>query len=433
MGNWPAKTGQRGEATLNMLPTDPEAIISLLSNRTTPSETLAAIRAAYRDRFDSPDIQAALAAHRTSKQALLRHLAASSSKAVRLALARNPNTPADIMGELAVDSHQPVRVAVAKSKSTPVSVLMDMAQAEPTAQVAKVLAGNSALRSTTEGQALAERLAEDGNARKRPRPASVKVRVDELFASNPTRKQLDALKSDKSASVRWAAVIRGYELGAFPPEAAVNLIRETPQARQVLEARWHETKNLRIADVMIEAGSDHILATAIRNDEITDPVRIEAIVHARLPASCWAIATTMKLTPELLRYLSLVPSFSWEVWDPLPAEDLRVGMVFTPIPNTSFPLGHVACHTQVIVALHPLTPRDVLDRLVKARSRYVRAALAERPFENGLERLAADKEPEVRAAVARSSGLTPAIRTLLEGDADPLVRAALLENPASRS
>ena len=416
-----------------MLPSDPNAIVALLRDPMIPIDTLTAIRADYRDRFDVPDVQAALAAHKTSKQALLRHLAASDSKAVHLALAKNRNTPEEVLAELARNSHQAVRVAVASNKSTPLPVLLAMAQADPTAQVAKALAQNAALQSTEEGRAVTEHLAADVDARKPPKRATVKDRVAGLFASSPSRRELEALRNDSAATVRWAAIIRGYELGIFSLDMAGDFIRETPQARPLLEERWKETKDPRIADVMIAAGSDQLLAAAVGNGEISDPVQLEGIVLGKLVAACWAIATTVDLTADLLRYLSTVPSYSWEVWDPVSPESLRPGMVFTPIPNSSYPLGHVACHTQVIVALHPLTPPDILDRLVKARSRHVRAALAERPFSEGLDRLAHDKEPDVRAAVASSDGLTPDLRDILSNDPDPRVQDALRENPAGRA
>jgi hypothetical protein len=408
-----------------MLPDEPASIVALVTSRSTPSETLSAIRAEYRDRFDRPEIQAALAAHKTSKQTLLRHLATSDDKAVRLALAKNRNTPGDVLAELASDTQQGIRVAVAKNVSTPPDVLLVMATTEPTAQVAAALAGNASLASTRDGQAALEDLTTDIAARKPPKRASVKDRVESIFSSPHTPEELNTFRSDGSANVRWAAVIRGYELEIYPIAEVAELIRTTPQARPLLEERWRETGDPRIADAMIEAGSDETLAIAIKNGVINDPIQLEAIVLARLVAACWAIATTVELDEHLLRHLAAVPSYSWEVWDPVSPESLRPGMVFTPIANASYPLGHVACHTQAIVASHPLTPPDVLERLVKARSRHVRVALAQRPYEAGLERLARDKEPEVRAAVAVSTGLTPELRTLLQSDPDPLVQSAL--------
>ena len=413
-----------------MLPDEPASIVALLTSRTTPSETLSEIRAEYRDRFDLPEIQAALAAHKTSKQTLLRHLATSDDKAVRLALAKNRNTPGDVLREVASDAQQAIRVAVAKNVSTPPDVLLMMATAEPTAQVATALAGNASLASTPDGQAAIENLTTGIAARKPPKRARVKDRVESIFSSAHAPEELNTLRSDGSAHVRWAAVIRGYELETYPIAEIAELIRATPAARHLLEERWRATGDPCIADAMIEAGSDETLAAAIKDGVIKDPIQLEAIVLAKLVAACWAIATTVELDEHLLRHLAAVPSYSWEVWDPVSPESLRPGMVFTPIANSHYPLGHVACHTQAIVASHPRTPLDVLERLVKARSRHVRVALAQRPYEAGLERLARDKEPEVRAAVAASSGLTPELRAVLQGDPETLVQAALGGNRA---
>ena len=415
-----------------MLPSDPRAIIALLDSRRTAPETLVEIRAAYRDRFDAADVQAALAAHRTSKHVLLRHLAGSDARGVRLALAQNPNTPADVLGKLALDPLQAVRVAVATHASTPSDVLLAMAQSTPTAQVARVLADSAALRSTAAGRAAAARLAGELAASPSPKRATVKERVAALFASTPTRRELDALRNDGAANVRWAAVIRGYELGVCSLEVVAALFCETPQSRQLLAERWQETKDPRLIDVMIDAGCVNQLATAVRNGEITDPVHLEGIILAKLVEVCWAIATTVELDAVLLRYLSTVPILSRaEFYE----EDLPKGpgiVVVDMSQSTGYQPCVVQYHTQVIVALHPLTPPDVLDRLVKARSRHVRVALAQRPFDEGLERLARDEEPTVRAAVAASPGLTIALRNQFGEDSDPQVQAALRRNPAGR-
>jgi len=403
--------------------TDAEAkrAIDLLGARSTPSETLAEIRAAFRDRFDLPDVQAALAAHASSGQPLLRHLSTSEERPVRLALARNRNTPEDVLAVLAADAAQEVRAGVAANPSTPLPVLLAMVDAAPTAKVTQALRRNRRLQG--EGRAVLDRLP----APQKPKRKSVREHVEEVLAGHRDG-ELAALREDPGATIRAAAHVRSVVLGEITPEQCAECARDNNQAKPLLREQWAAGQDARVLETLILSKSDSFVASVIREGTPLDPVLIESIVMARLPEACWEIANRLPLDATLLRHLAAVPSYGIDLYvTTVDFDDEQpVGVVVSP--GTPYPLdAHVTHHTQILVALHPETPDDVLDRLVTARSRYVRAALAERPYVAGLERLARDKEAVVRMAVARQESTPSPLLAELSADGDAEVRAAALD------
>jgi len=100
-------------------------------------------------------------------------------------------------------------------------------------------------------------------------------------------------------------------------------------------------------------------------------------------------------------------------------------------PGEIYNDGFITCYPQVVVALHPLTRPETLKKMRKARSKYVRAALAQRPDLEALPGLAKDKESSVRVAVAAQTATPADILEALAMDAEREVRAAVQANTSA--
>jgi hypothetical protein len=330
------------------------------------------------------------------------------------AIARNPSTPSESL-KLLSTQHADVRAAVAGNPSTPHDLLVALAR-DKAKSVRAAIVSNPAAPEDVRSAAL--ELNESTQAKK----PSVAERVESIYQDRLDTEDLQALLADKAMGIRIAAAVRGAELGILTPEESARLLKKEPQnngARQV-HARWSTTGDSTLFQVMF-AGRFEDQLTAIAQDPETPIEMVRTLFEAKIPGVAWFFATREEVTAEELDTLSTAPSHSYPMWSE--PEALSPGEIYND--------GFITCYPQVVVALHPLTPPETLKKMRKARSKYVRAALAERPDLDALPGLAKDKEASVRLAVAAQTATPAEILEALAMDPEKEVRAAVHANASS--
>jgi hypothetical protein len=439
-----ASSSESPESVLLVLAEDDTAIVraKVAENPNTPPELLAAMAQDPDDwvqmavaanpntpvaillafaQVDSSNIRQGLGANpRTPSEVLSRILAVQmedprmSAPWQLMGLARNPSTPAESLRLLSTQ-HVDVRSAVAGNPSSPPDLLSSLAR-DKAKSVRTAVASNP---STPEDVRSA---VQEAMASARSKKPSVAERVESIFEEGLDPEGLQALLADKAMGIRIAAAVRGAELGILTPEESARLLKKEPQnngARHV-HARWSTTGNSTLFQVML-AGRFEDQLTEIAQDPETPIEMVRTLFEAKIPGVAWFFATREGVTAEELDTLSTAPSHSYPMWSE--PESLRPGEIYND--------GFITCYPQVVVALHPLTRPETLKKMRKARSKYVRAALAQRPDDEALPLLAKDKESVVRAAIAAQPATPVELLEVLAMDPEREVRAAIHTNPSA--
>lgn len=174
----------------------------------------------------------------------------------------------------------------------------------------------------------------------------------------------------------------------------------------------------------LELKADRVLAHLIRYGEADRGLLLQ-ISQAGLAQATWEMVQKVKLDGELLSALVTVPSWSVESR----SEPDLVNLAYPDAVDqgdewTTF-------HTQYVAATHPDTPAEAVATLAKAKSAFVRAALAARTdlAPTLVAKLAKDKDASVRAAAAANPVCPERALTALAADLDPEVRTAAATSP----
>lgn len=404
---------------LDALAQDPGDVVrvAVATNANTPTATLLALA-----QVDSSSILEGLSGNPSMPPDVLSQILAVLMEDPRtrsfpwrlLRIARNPSSPVESLRILSKE-HADVRSAVARNPSAPHDLLVTLAR-DKAKSVRAAVASNPAAPEDVRSAAL-----ELNNSTQAKKP-SVAERAESIFQERLDPEGLQALVTDKAMGIRIAAAVRGAELGILTPEEAARLLKKEPQnngARQV-HARWSTTGDSTLFQVML-AGRFEDQLTAIAQDPETPIEMVRTLFEAKIPGVAWFFVTRDGVTAEELDTLATAPSHSYPMWSE--PESLRPGEIYSD--------GFITCYPQVVVALHPLTRPETLKKMRKARSKYVRAALAERPDLEALPSLAKDKEASVRQAVAAQALTPPAILDTLAMDPEREVRAAAHANSNS--
>ena len=440
-----ASNSESPASVLTVLSEDGNATVraKVARNLSTPPELLAAMA-------QDPDegVQMDVAANPNTPLAILDAFAQVDSSNIREGLSRNPNTPPEVLSRILTVRMEDPRTranpwwltAIARNPSTPAESLWLLSTQH--ADVRSAVAGNPScppdlIRTLARDKAKSVRTAvasnpaapqdvsssaQEANASARSKKPSVADRVDAIFQEDLDDQQLQLLLEDDAMGIRIAAAVRGAELGILTPEDCARLLRKEPQnngARQV-HARWSRTRDNILFQVML-AGRFEDQLTAVAQDPETPIETVRILFEAKIPGVAWFFATREGVTAEELDALSTAPSHSYPMWSE--PESLRPGEIYND--------GFVTCYPQVVVALHPLTRAETLRKMRKARSKYVRAALAQRPDQEALPGLAKDKEVSVRVAVAAQAATPAEILEALAMDPEREVRAAVHANPSA--
>ena len=440
-----ASSSESPESVLLVLAEDDNATVrtKVAENSNTPPELLAAMAQDPNDwvqmavaanpntplaillafaQVDSSNIRRGLGVNpRTPSEVLSRILAvqmedprASANPWQLMGIARNPSTPAESLRLLSTQ-HVDVRSAVAGNPSSPPDLLSSLAR-DKAKSVRTAVASNP---STPEDVRSA---VQEAIASARSKKPSVAERVESIFEEGLDAEGLQALLADKAMGIRIAAAVRGAELGILTPEESARLLKKEPQnngARHV-HARWSTTGDSTLFQVML-AGRFEDQLTAIAQDPETPIEMVRTLFEATIPGVAWFFATRDGVTAEELDTLATAPSHSYPMWSE--PESLRPGEIYND--------GFVTCYPQVVVALHPLTRPETLKKMRKARSKYVRVALAERPDLEALPSLAKDKESVVRAAIAAQPATPVELLEVLAMDPEREVRAVVHANSSA--
>ena len=151
------------------------------------------------------------------------------------------------------------------------------------------------------------------------------------------------------------------------------------------------------------------------------PELLRRLIVEKVPGAAWYFVKREEITPDELDALATAPSHSFQYF--AEPDNLSVGQIYAD--------SRITCYPPVVVALHPLTRPGTLVKMRKARSKYVRVALAQRPDQGALAALAKDKEVLVRSAVAAQTATPTEILDALAVDSESMVRDAVLSNPAT--
>jgi len=358
-------------------------------------------------------VQRSVAANPRAPAEVLEMLGASEGEWIREAVASNPSAPVDVLKVLAKDQKTPVRLAVASNPQTPLDVLVLLTND-------KIGGVRNAVRTHPNMPAsMASEVAK----------SDADTKVDRILATTEPR-ELDPFLDDSAMRVRYMAWMRRLELGDMTlDDINVQLVGGTATTvknewlRRAAESGI--TASDELVSLIVAIGDDDYLSRGVGWGLRLNEERLVALVSDRtFKRTAWAVASgDQPLTEPVLRALASASSFSIPNDFSLSVE-LPVGVIATT--------GYISYHPQILVALHPDTPQDVLDKLRKARSKYVRAAILDRPDTtlDNLRTASKDKEPTVRVAVARHPLADEQILMHLALDGDASVRDAVREHPA---
>ncbi len=244
------------------------------------------------------------------------------------------------------------------------------------------------------------------------------------------------LLGDKSIGIQVAATLRAAELGLISFVEAATFITKNSPSSTAPKNRWIEARmgafesqgNAEYLDLVLELRGDQVLADKIHSaPEAFTPELVLKISKAHLPITNWTIILRYDLTPELLDELAETPSWSYETYGASPTS-LEFGQWKTETTS-----GYrVVSYPQAVVAMHPLSRSETLEKLKKSRSQYVRGVLLNRPdfaTPEDFKKAAKDKDSYVRCIVAAHEKVPLEILEILAGDKDDQVRNLAAANP----
>ena len=280
-----------------------------------------------------------------------------------------------------------------------------------------------------------------GNAKvlkEKKKSTSVQGRIEQLLEWEISQSDFEELLADKSIGVKTAANMRAAERGLITFKEAVSFIEkfapQTSQAKnQWLEFRMEEyrkTKSEVYLDLIISLKGDEQLSRLIEDKEFAvDKDQFMKILKAHLPLTNWIIATTRELNAEILDEIALTPSWSYDLFGQASGD-----LIFGQWEVQTTHGYRIASHPQAIAARHPLTRPETLVKLKSAKSKYVRGVILERPefsTPEDLAKAAKDKDAYVRSLVAAHERVDLQILEKLASDRDPEVRKCAVANPKS--
>ena len=334
------------------------------------------------------------------------------SEWIRETVASNTSAPADVLKVLAKDKKTPVRLAVASNPQTPLDVLLLLTN-DKTAGVRNAVRAHPNMPTS-----MASEVAK----------SDADTKVDRILATTEPR-ELDPFLDDSAMRVRYMAWMRRLELGdATLDDIEFQLVggtATTVKKEWVRRAAEREsTAPDELVSLIVAIGGDEFLARAVDwGLRLKEERLIEVLADRSFKRTAWAVASgDQPRTEPVLRALASASSFS------IPEESALSVVCPVGVIGTN---GYLSYHPQILVALHSDTPMDVLDKLRKARSKYVRAAILDRP-DTTVENLRAaskDKEATVRVAVARHALADEDILMRLALDPNAPVRDAVREHP----
>jgi hypothetical protein len=398
--------------------------------------------------FENPDIdKEGLATIYLSRQSIepkhIPYLIGSKHVYVRERIAAIRPLPMEFQKNLVKDKSASVRASFAMNPTADPELLMGLL-GDKSVTVLSALQHQEYWDTDTNSQksyAGRENLiaAASGNAKtleSKTKTKSVAGRSEALQDQVIDKEQYAELMKDKSIGIQTSATLRAAELGIISfKEAATFVAKHAPQTTAP-KNRWVELRmekfrkdnNEAYLDLVIELQGDQILAMLFIEDDFTlTEKQILKIAKAHLPITNWNLAKKVTLTPELLNELAETPSFSYDTFGTL-EENLEFGR-WAGETTSGY---RVASYPQAIAANHPETPRETLEKLKKSRSKYVRGVIFSRKDITTAEDVKAaskDKDAYVRCLVAKHELVTLPILEKLASDKDPEVRKLACEHP----
>lgn len=346
-----------------------------------------------------------------------RALAKDKSARVRERLAENPDADPEVLMELVNDKSVSVLAALAKEN------YWDYESGQLLSFVGREQIREAVTKST-------EKVKEASKTK------TVEGRSEALQSEVIDQARYQELLGDKSIGIQVAATLRAAELGLITFVEAATFITKNSPSSSAPKNRWIEARmsafesegKAEYLDLVLELRGDQVLADKIHNaPEAFTPELVLKISKAHLPITNWTIILRYDLTPELLDELAETPSWSYETYG-ASSTPLEFGQWETET-NSGY---RVVSYPQAIVAMHPLSRRETLEKLKKSRSQYVRGVLLNRPdfaTPEDFKKAVKDKDSYVRCVVAAHEKVPIELLEILAGDKDDQVRNLAASNP----
>ncbi|MCX6459103.1 MAG: hypothetical protein NTZ03_02220 [Actinobacteria bacterium] len=330
--------------------------------------------------------------------------------------AGNGNTPPERLAELAKSKSAKVRLLIAARTDAPLDSLTSLA-ADKSAAIRREVALN-----TSCPQVARDILADDKtwDVREALTPGAI-------YSAVLTSEDVTSLLKQRIAELRLKGAMRAFELGLLSEASLRNRLPVSGRTISWVQERAYSTLSEPLRAVLgtleLQPGYRIVIP------ETPGKVPIKRGSKGMDTHKAWDLASNPSATADELALAATAPSHShveyeWDEQAPDVPGQIRASGVTWEVGGDS-----VTRFPQILVALHPNTSADTLILLRKARSKHVRAALAQRPDLHALPILVRDKDPLVRRAVAEQEACPVELLAVLSLDPDIAVRSAASVHP----
>ncbi|MDR2323280.1 MAG: HEAT repeat domain-containing protein [Microbacterium sp.] len=400
-----------------------------------------------------------LADNRHTPHAMLMALAQGDDTDLRFRVGRNASTPESIVRTLASDRLARVREGVASNTNVPLDVLERLAE-DSSVVVSRAAMLNSAW--TRKSRPSSTEALPSGTTPSVSTPGEL-VPVDVHPSTELVAGALE-ISQDRSLHGTPGRVLASVLRAALEGEGGSSLDYYLPEASRM----WGRT--LHLPSAVSQGVPPEVLADLVGNHR---PAFIRRTAAWVLPIADTAVRQML--------FADADPQIRWDALERSMSEpDSKIGEVLTALAGSrkariEFVAGGLSSHERwqtpteyndqvtLLLASHPATPSEALDKLVGEKSAEVLVALAAHPALSAesmdvlcekmtsartvasrilfaesahrplaaLEAFAADKRDELRAAVARNPATPASLLSQLAQDTSTRVQAEVMANPST--
>ena len=255
------------------------------------------------------------------------------------------------------------------------------------------------------------------------------------FAPIPESELLNAAaNSDQRDRIFACLLVRAAQLGLIPPSQLVD--KENRSCMNRVEGAtlsyvvnpFFETFDDLNFEIIKQLGQLHKLFGHYDLTRLS-PTQVLTLIECDEAYFNWKVATKYPLTSEILTALSTSPAYRHSTYSDK-KEGLKLSFGEWAFYSSS---GYrVESHPAAIVAIHPLTPAEVVQKISKSSNQYLRGLFIEdeRLFsEEALKKGVKDKSEYVRSLVASHPKTSIEMLEQLASDKSAEVRSAVANNP----
>ncbi len=256
------------------------------------------------------------------------------------------------------------------------------------------------------------------------------------FAPTSESELLDAAaNSDQRDRIFACLLIRAAQLGLIPPSKLTDnenhscMYRVEGATLDYVVKPFFETFDDLNFEIIKQLGQLRKLFGHYEITRLSPNQVLTLIEYANDAYFNWKVATTYPLSPEILIALSTSPAYRHSTYKEK-KEDLKLSFgEWTFYSSNGY---RVESHPAAIVAVHPLTPAEIVQKISKSSNQYLRGLFIEdeRLFsEVALKKAVKDKSEHVRSLVASHPKSSIEMLEHLAVDESAEVRTAVANNP----